>query len=75
MQFLNGKTTDLDWFYSRHNQNFKFLIWDFVKKPFAKKPHVKCSDNLAGVIEVQVHGIGFCSGGGGGGSFKKGINS
>ena len=30
IRLVNDKTTDLDWYYSRHNQNLKFLIRDLL---------------------------------------------
>ena len=36
--FLNSKTTDLDWNYSRHNQKLKYLIRDLLFMSFVKKP-------------------------------------
>ena len=37
VRFLNAKTTDLEWYYSRHNQKLKFLISNFLFVPFVKK--------------------------------------
>ena len=37
IRLLNGKTTDLDWYYSRHNQKVKFLIGDSLFVSFVKK--------------------------------------
>ena len=36
MRLLNGKTTDVDWYYSRHHQKNKFLVYDLLSKPFVK---------------------------------------
>ena len=38
IRFLNSKTTDFDWYYSRHHQKLKFLICDLLFKPFEKDP-------------------------------------
>ena len=36
IRVLNGKTIDLDWYYSRPNQKLKFLIRDLLFMPFCE---------------------------------------
>ena len=36
IRLLNGKTTDLDWYFSRHHHKLKFPVYDLLSKSFVK---------------------------------------
>ena len=43
IRLSNGKTTDLDWYYSKPNQKLKCLICDLLFITFVKPPHTGSS--------------------------------
>ena len=43
IRLLKSKSTDFDWYYSKHNWKLKLLIRDFLVTTFVKKPVHKCN--------------------------------